>query len=101
MPKEGGEFSIDYLAIPKGARNIDLAKEFIKMTLDKKLATEQLLYLLFTPVVDLKDINTVKPLLNNKIIFPDDKIFKNFEEPNDSDERLAKIQKIWTELKSL
>lgn len=46
-PKEGAVVWIDTLAIPKGAKNVDLAHAFINMILDTPAAkeiTEQLLY---------------------------------------------------------
>ena len=100
FPKEGGEFYLDYLAIPKGAPNLTLAKEFIRMSLDVKSATAQMMHLFYTPAVNLNGIKGIENLLNNPIIFPSESLLKKYEMLDDNPERLEKINHLWLELKS-
>ncbi len=99
-PKEGGELFIDYLSIPKGAQNIELAKEFMKLSLNKEIAVKQTMHLFYSPAIDISGEPSSIELLKNKVIFPSDDQIKSFETLEDNPERLEKIQKIWLELKS-
>lgn len=101
LPKEGGEIFIDNLAIPQGAPSPDLAKEFIRFTLQRNIVLAQVRHLFFSPVVDIKDLAEARPLLKNHAIFPNDKDLKNFEMIGDNPKRIEAVQRLWTELKSL
>lgn len=101
LPKEGGEIFIDNLAIPKGARSVDLAKEFIRFTLKQKTAALQVEHLFYAPAVDVQGLLTNKALYSDSAVFPKLAELKNFEFLNDDPERIDRIQKIWTDLKSL
>ncbi|MBI2604464.1 MAG: spermidine/putrescine ABC transporter substrate-binding protein [Deltaproteobacteria bacterium] len=99
-PKEGGEFFMDYLAIPKGAASPELAKEFMRFSLDRGIAAVQVMHLFYSPVVDIKGLPGTESLISNKVIFPGEETLKKFEILEDNPERLEKLQRIWTELKS-
>lgn len=101
LPKEGGEIFIDSLAIPKGATSPDLAKEFMRFTLQKDIAAMQVKHLYFSPVVDVKEQPEVKSLLDNPSVFPTEKQLEKFEVMQENPERIEQIQKLWTELKSM
>ena len=101
LPKEGGEFFVDNLAIPIGAQSPELAKEFIRMTLQRDIALAQVRHLFFSPVVELKGALASEELLSNKVVFPSDEQLKKFEMMSDNPKRLEAIQQIWTELKSM
>ncbi len=101
LPKEGSEIYMDNLAIPKGAASPDLAKEFIRFTLDTKMALLQTQHLFFSPVVDIRGLPGAEELFSNPGIFPSDYVLKNFEMASDDPKRIDLIQKIWIELKSI
>ncbi len=100
FPKEGGEIFLDNLAIPKGANNPELAKEFMKFTLDQKVAAMQVEHLFYSPAVDVSAYITNPAVKNLKTVFPTDEDLKNYEFTNDDPERIEQIEKIWMELKS-
>lgn len=100
LPKEGGEFFIDYLAIPKGAQNIEGAKAFMRFTLNQKLAVEQAKHLFYIPAVGIKGSAEASDLLKIPAMNSEAEIMKKFETLKDNPERLEKIQRLWTELKS-
>ncbi len=100
LPKEGGEFFIDYLAIPKGAKNIEGAKAFMRFTLNQKLAIEQAKHLFYIPAVGMKGAPEAAELLKIPAMNSESEIMKKFEALKDNSERLEKLQRIWTELKS-
>jgi spermidine/putrescine-binding protein len=101
LPKEGGELFIDSLAIAKGAPSPDLAREFIRFTLDQKTALTQVKHLFFSPVVELKTMAGIGELSTNATVFPSEDQIKNFELMVDNPKRTETIQKLWTELKSI
>ncbi len=100
LPKEGGEFFVDYLAIPKGAKNIDGAKVFMRYSLNQKLAIEQAKHLFYIPAVGIAGVAEAAELLKLPAMNSSSDALKNFETLKDNPERLEKLQRIWTELKS-
>lgn len=97
LPKEGSEVFIDNLAIPKGAPSPDLAREFIRFTLQQSVALTQAQHLFFSPVVQLSpaDAKTLPGA-----VLPSEAELKNFELMTDNPKRIETIQKLWTEIKS-
>lgn len=101
LPKEGGEMFVDALAIPKGAPSPDLAKEFMRFTLNPSNAVIQVQHLFFSPVVDIKDVAEAKVVLTKHGVIPSEAELAKFEMMTDDPERIETIQRLWTELKSM
>jgi spermidine/putrescine transport system substrate-binding protein len=101
LPKEGGELFVDNLAIPKGAPSPDLAREFMRFTLQRQISTIQTEHLFFSPVVDLRDFAPAAALVKDPAILPSDASLKKFELLTDEPKRIEAVQRLWTELKSM
>lgn len=101
FPKEGSEIFIDTLAIPKGAPSPDLAKEFMRFTLQQKIAAIQVEHLFFSPVVDVSGFLQTPTLISNVTVFPTPAQVQHHEMMDDSPERIEAIEKLWVELKSM
>lgn len=101
LPKEGGELFIDALAIPKGAPSPELAKEFMRFTLNADNAVIQVNHLFFSPVVNISDVAEAKSVLSKPGVMPSEAVLKRFEVMTDTPERIEAIQRLWTELKSI
>lgn len=100
LPKEGGEIFMDNFAIPKGAPSPQLAREFIRFSLDQKMAVNQVKHLFFSPVVNLAGVPGAEPLLAQKAVFPTDAQLKDYEMLVENPARIEAIQQLWVELKS-
>ena len=101
LPKEGSELFVDSLAIPTGAPSPELAKEFMRFTLQKDIAVIQVKHLFFSPVVDISKMPELGALANDTAVFPSDASLSKFEMMQENPERIEKIQRLWTELKSM
>ncbi|MBI3555472.1 MAG: spermidine/putrescine ABC transporter substrate-binding protein [Deltaproteobacteria bacterium] len=101
LPKEGSELFVDSLAIPTGAPAPELAKEFMRFTLQKDVALIQVKHLFFSPVVDIVKMPELGALADNIAVFPSDASLSKFEMMQENPERIEKIQRLWTELKSM
>ncbi|HRK01499.1 MAG TPA: spermidine/putrescine ABC transporter substrate-binding protein [Oligoflexia bacterium] len=100
LPKEGAELFVDTMAIPVGAPVPELAKEFMRFTLQIENAATQVKHLFYSPVVDLTGVAGTEELLKNPAINPTPELDKRLEIMIESAERSEAIQRLWTELKS-
>jgi spermidine/putrescine transport system substrate-binding protein len=101
FPKEGGELFVDSLAIPKGAASPEIAKQFMRFTLDQAIALTQVKHLFYSPVVDLRGVAGSQDILSNPVVVPSDPQLSKFEVMLENPKRIEAIQKLWTELKSM
>ena len=99
FPKEGTLLSIDTLAIPAGARNVDLAYafiDFVNLPENAALNTEEILYLCpNTPSYELLS----EDIRNNKAIFLDPETFARCELICDLGESQALYNHVWETIK--
>lgn len=100
LPKEGAELFVDNMCIPVGASSPDLAKEFMRFTLQQNVAAIQVQHLFYSPVVDISGVSDMGELMGNPAINPTEEQFKRLEIMVDNPERTEAIQRLWTELKS-
>ena len=91
--------SIDYMALPKGARNIELAYQFINFMLDPKNAAENMSYnsslIPIVPAYDLLDSD----LRNSPILFPGEEVLDKAELVKDVQEDIKLYYKTWERVK--
>jgi spermidine/putrescine-binding protein len=100
VPKEGGTLAVDHLAIPKAAKNTELAYKFIEFMLDPAVAAET------TNVTGYATANaaaraSIKPeILNDPAVYPPDEILSRCEALQDLGEATPKLDGMWTEIKA-
>lgn len=92
IPKEGGVYWVDYLAIPKGVQNKQLAIAFLKFMLRPAIASLQSEYIKVYPVVTLTKPGTVT--------IPTEQALEKFESITSTPAHHNQLIRIWTELKA-
>ena len=99
IPREGTQLSIDSLAIPTGAKNVDLAYDFINFIHEPANAaknTEEVLYLCPNkPSYDLLS----PEIRSNGSIFPDEEILLRSELLRDVDSAQSIYNRLWETIK--
>ena len=99
IPREGSQLSIDSLAIPVGAKNVDLAYDFINFVHEPANAaknTEAVLYLCPNkPSYDLLPAE----IRDNGSIFPDEETLLRSELLHDVDSAQAIYNRLWETIK--
>lgn len=101
LPTEGGSWSIDNLAIPKGATDTEGAHAFINFLLKPEVYASIVATRMFGPVV--KDIKSFLPsgLQTNPVLFPSNpSALAHFEMMQDLGESTGMYEQIWTEVKA-
>lgn len=101
MPEEGGSWSIDNLAIPKGGQNPEGAHAFINYVLKPEHYAAIVTARMFGPVV--RDIKPLLPaeLQANPVLFPPKSAsLARFEMMEDLGESSEIWDRIWTEIKA-
>ncbi len=101
IPQEGATIWTDNLAIPKNAKNVELAHAFMNKLLSTQSAkrfTEQT----FFPSPNAQAMKLLDPKLNsNPEIFPKPETFKKLNYLTEKPSLLTLMDKLWTELKSM
>jgi spermidine/putrescine-binding protein len=100
VPKEGGTLFIDNLAIPRDARNPDLAHAFIDFTLEADVAAEICRTMRYS-----SPNRAAWPLLppeirNQPAVFPPPDVLRRLELIRDLGETTVLYDRLWTEVKS-
>ncbi|MDF7667625.1 extracellular solute-binding protein [Orbaceae bacterium ESL0727] len=95
VPKEGGIISFDMLAIPKEAKNVDEAYQFLNYLLDPKVIAN-ISNQTFFPNVNKDAIPYLKPeILNNPAIYPPKAVYKILfpikEQPANIDRLMSRL----------
>lgn len=99
-PKEGAILWIDSLVIPKGAKNIDYAHQFINFLLQPEISKkicEEIGYA--TPNAEAMKLLDDK-IKNNRIVYPTKEDLKNSEINIDVGDALQIYEKYWEKLKT-
>ncbi len=99
FPEEGAIMSIDYMALLKGARNVELAYQFINFMLKPSNAAENMGYnnslIPVLPAYELLDPD----LKNSPILFPGQEDFDKMELVEDVQEDIKLYYKTWERVK--
>lgn len=100
VPKEGATLAVDNLAIPKSAKEPELAYQFIEFMLDPDNAAETTNATGYA-TANKDALPKVKPeLANDPAVFPPPEVLANCEMIKDLGEATPKLDAMWTELKA-
>ena len=100
IPKEGSYVWIDYICIPKGAKNVDNAHAFMNFLHDPKVNAQCAEFIqVATPNLAAKKLLS-KEHLNNKSIWPDEAAVKNCETIIDVGEATRLYDEAWIKIKA-
>lgn len=99
-PNEGAILSVDYMAIPKDARNQNLAHAFINFMIEPKNAAKNM-----THIYGLVPVKNAYELLDNSLrsdplLFPSEKDKNKMESIQDVEEDIVYYYKAWDYAKS-
>ena len=99
MPEEGGGIWMDTLAIPKSARNKELAHEFINFLLRPEISAQLSEAFPYGNPNKESHALTDPVILNNPAAYPPDSAVQKAEWLEDVGEATVVYDRIWTELK--
>ena len=100
LPKEGTNLWFDVAAIPKNARNVNRAHDFINFLLRPEIAARNAEYLQYATVESEAQKYLPESLVNNEALYPDRTNMTNFEIFEDPSQKLKLYDRIWTEFQS-
>ena len=100
LPKEGTTLWFDVAAIPKNARNVNRAHDFINFLLRPEIAARNAEYLQYATVESEAKKYLPESLVNNEALYPDRTNMTNFEIFEDPSQKLKLYDRIWTEFQS-
>lgn len=100
LPKEGTNLWFDVAAIPKNARNVNRAHDFINFLLRPGIAARNAEYLQYATVESEAKKYLPESLVNNEALYPDRTNMTNFEIFEDPSQKLKLYDRIWTEFQS-
>ncbi|KAB2953496.1 spermidine/putrescine ABC transporter substrate-binding protein [Heliorestis acidaminivorans] len=99
VPKEGSTIWADTFAIPKGAKNKELAEKFINFILEPEVSVQNYEYIGYSnPNKQAHPLHS-EEYLSNPMIFLSDEEMKNTEWLEDVGDVLTVYDRFWTELK--
>jgi spermidine/putrescine transport system substrate-binding protein len=99
FPKEGGILAVDYLALSKDSKNLDLAYAFMNFILEPSVAAENMMFInTLIPVQPAYKLLSEK-MRNNPILFPSDEILQKLELIEDLHEDVILYYKAWERVK--
>ena len=101
VPKEGALMCCDVLAIPKGAKNMDLAYAFINFVHRPENAATNIKEIFY--LCPNKDAYTLLPeeILKNPAVFVDPEVLKKCAFTKDLGEKEAALNKVWSDIKTM
>lgn len=101
IPKTGAQMFFDNFAIPKDARNVEEAHEFINYMLRPEVAAKNT-NLVAYPNGNLASQKLVDPsILNDKTVYPDDETMKRLYVVTARDAKTQRvINRLWTKVKT-
>lgn len=100
IPKEGTNFFVDSMVIPKGAKNKTGAEKYIDFLTRPDISVKNALYIGYsTPVDEARDM-LPDEIKNNPIAYPDDASLTNTELFTDPSDVVKTYSRIWTEVKA-
>jgi spermidine/putrescine transport system substrate-binding protein len=99
-PKEGALIACDYLAIPKKAREIELAHHFIDYLYEPEVAARNMKWTLFLSPNKEAYAHLQPYLRNNPVLFPSNETLRQAELIQDIGEDVVKYYRAWDRVKS-
>ncbi len=100
LPKEGSNIWFDNVVIPKGAKNIDAAHQFINFLCRGDIGFKNADYVGYA-TCNTETMKLLDPaLMGTTYAYPDDALLKNFEIFSDPGDFIIEYDRIWTELKA-
>jgi spermidine/putrescine transport system substrate-binding protein len=100
VPETGTLIWVDSMAIPKGAPNPKLAHAFINFMLDADVASRNATKVRYASPNKAALARMNKDLLDDPAIYPPRKILDKCQWLEDRGQAIAKIQKLWREVKA-
>lgn len=100
LPVEGGAMSIDNLVIPRGAKHLDAAHQFINFLVTAQANAELVRTVWGGPVVKGVAASLPKELQSNKTLFPAAEALTHYEHIEDLGDATALYDRAWTEIKA-
>ncbi len=99
IPKEGATLWVDFMSIPKSAKNKDLAHKFIDFVLRPTIGAEIALYRHYpTPNEAAMKEKSMEALVKNPMVYPSEEDLKRCERFTDLGAARQAIEKAWAEV---
>lgn len=100
LPKEGSNMWFDNIVIPKGAKNIDAAHQFIDFLSRGDIGFLNADYVGYA-TCNIETMKLIDPaLIGTTYAYPDKNLLENFEIFQDPGDFIVEYDRIWTELKA-
>lgn len=100
LPKEGSNMWFDNIIIPKGAKNIDAAHQFIDFLCRGDIGFKNADYVGYA-TCNTETMKLLDPaLLGTTYAYPDEALLENFEIFSDPGDFIMEYDRIWTEIKA-
>jgi len=100
IPQEGGVVWTDNLAIPKGAKNRDLAHLFIDFLLRPEISARIVNFLRYPSANEAARRSISPEILTDPAIYPPEEILEKLEWIKDVGEAIALYERVWDEVKT-
>jgi spermidine/putrescine-binding protein len=100
IPQEGGVIWADNLAIPKGAKNRDVAHLFIDFLLRPQISARIVNFLRYPSANEAARRSISPEILTDPAIYPPEEILEKLEWIRDVGEALALYERVWDEVKN-
>ncbi len=100
IPEEGCTLSIDNLAVPVGAKNVELAHAFINFLISEENNLDFVSKIYAGPVVKTTKAKLPIQLKNNASLFPSKIILNKLEKLEDLGDKTSILDQMWTEFKT-
>lgn len=100
LPEEGTNLWFDVAAIPKNARNVSRAHDFLNFLLRPEIAARNAEYLQYATVESEAKKYLPESLVDNEALYPDRTDMTKFEIFEDPSQKLKLYDRIWTEFQS-
>lgn len=99
IPKEGSNYFVDSLVIPKDAKNKEEAYEYINFLCRPDIAARNAEYIGYsTPISEAKAL-LPEEIQENEVAYPDPSVLENLEMFNDPSDVIELYTTIWLEVK--
>ncbi len=100
IPEEGGTFSVDDLCIPKAAKNVELAHQFINFVTGAEIAVENMEWVGSRAPNSAAYAQLSEDFRGSEILFPPDALFAKSEFIGDIGDKLSLWSKEWDRVKN-
>ena len=99
IPKEGSNYFVDAMVIPKNANNVDEAHEYINFLCRPDIAARNAEYIGYSTPINEAKILLPPEVQDNEVAYPDPKILENLEMFDDASDMMEFYTKLWLEVK--